>query len=56
MNRKTIHCLVLFIGSLALFHTALAPASAQVNLPADAGFRQDRILVKPDLQSALSLP
>src|SRR5258705_10792300 len=38
---------VLFLLTFGLLFIAAGPASAQLNFPPDAGFREDRILVKP---------
>src|SRR5436190_11469072 len=38
---------VLFFLTFGLLFIAGGPASAQLNFPPDAGFREDRILVKP---------
>src|SRR2546426_447199 len=40
---------VLFLLTFGLFLIAPGPASAQLNFPPDAGFRDDRILVKPNV-------
>src|SRR5688572_28663644 len=47
MNKHLIHRVVPLLGSFGLILLMLSPASGQVNLPPDAGFREDRILVKP---------